>query len=98
MSICSTSAKFDGPLTVPLVVSPADAMRMLGCARATLYALLKRGELQSYSEGTSRKIVVASIHALIQRRVAASATFTPARSPRKPRTELRAAAAAMEKR
>ena len=94
MSICSTSAKFDGPL----VVSPRVAMRMLGCARATLYALLRRGELQSYSEGTARKIVVASIHALIQRRVAAAASFTPARPSRKRQTKFPASAAVMEER
>jgi hypothetical protein len=90
MSICSTSPKFDGPL----VVSPRVAMLMLDCSRATFYGLVKRKEVETYAEGASRKVVVASIHALIQRRVAAaSAKFTPARSPRKRQAKIAAAAA-----
>jgi excisionase family DNA binding protein len=54
-----------------LVVSPLRAVRLLAISRTTLYELLNRGELESFTIGKSRKITLASIHALIQRRVAA---------------------------
>jgi excisionase family DNA binding protein len=55
-----------------LVASPNTAMRLLDCSRESLYRLLKSGELESYCEGRSRKIIVASIHALVERRLAAA--------------------------
>jgi hypothetical protein len=55
-----------------LVCSPRTAMVMLDCQREKLYQLLNNGELESYLEGTSRKIIVASIHRLIDRRLAAA--------------------------
>jgi excisionase family DNA binding protein len=54
-----------------LVVSPLRAVRLLGISRTTLYQLLNRGELESFTLGKSRKITLASIHALIKRRVSA---------------------------
>jgi hypothetical protein len=53
----------------PLVVSPSKAMRMLDCGRTRLYELLGRGELESYRDGKSRKITVASIRARIHRKL-----------------------------
>jgi hypothetical protein len=61
----------DGMLTA-LVASPNTAMRLLDCSRESLYRLIKSGDLESYCEGRSRKIIVASIHALIERRLAAA--------------------------
>jgi excisionase family DNA binding protein len=55
-----------------LVASPNTAMRLLDCSRESLYRLINSGELESYCEGRSRKIIVASIHALIERRLAAA--------------------------
>jgi hypothetical protein len=56
-----------------LVASPNTAMRMLDCSRESLYRLIKSEQLESYCEGRSRKIIVASIHAHIERRLAAAA-------------------------
>jgi hypothetical protein len=39
---------------------------------ATIYDLLKAGELESYLEGNRRKIVYSSIEALIEKRLAAT--------------------------
>ena len=54
----------------PLVVSPRRAEQLLGISKTTLYELLGRGELESFTLGKSRKITVASIRALIERRIA----------------------------
>jgi hypothetical protein len=51
----------------PLVVSPSKAMAMLDCGRTRLYQLLNAKELESYRDGKSRKITVASIQARIYR-------------------------------
>jgi excisionase family DNA binding protein len=56
----------------PLVVSPRRAEQLLGISKTTLYELLGRGELESFTLGKSRKITVASIRALIERRIAGS--------------------------
>ena len=54
----------------PLVVSPMVAWKMLACSNTRGYELLAAGELESYKEGRSRKITVASIRALVARRLA----------------------------
>jgi excisionase family DNA binding protein len=61
----------DGGLAA-LVASPNTAMRLLDCSREKLYKLINSGELDSYCEGRSRKITVVSIHALVERRLAAA--------------------------
>jgi hypothetical protein len=43
---------------------------MLACSNTQGYELLAAGELESYKEGRSRKITVASIKALVARRLA----------------------------
>jgi hypothetical protein len=58
----------------PLVVKPRVAWRMLGCSNTHGYALLNAGELESFRDGKSRKIVVKSIHDYIARRLAVAAT------------------------
>jgi excisionase family DNA binding protein len=45
---------------------------MLSVSLSKIYQLLRDGELMSYSDGKSRRIVVASIHRYIKRRRAAS--------------------------
>jgi excisionase family DNA binding protein len=57
----------------PLVVSPNQAMKALMVSRATLYALINGGELDSYTEGRSRRITVESINAYVKRRLAQEA-------------------------
>jgi hypothetical protein len=47
---------------------------MLDCGITRMYALLAADELQSYLDGRSRKIIVRSIHAYVERRLAATGT------------------------
>jgi excisionase family DNA binding protein len=56
----------------PLVVKPKVAWRMLGCGNTRGYQLLDAGELESYRDGRSRKITVASIKAFVARQLAAA--------------------------
>ncbi len=56
---------------LPLVVKPKDARRLLACSHTRLYELMAAGELQSFTDGRSRKITVASIHHYIAKRLAA---------------------------
>jgi len=58
----------------PLVVKPKVAWAMLGCSNTRGYELLAAGELESYKDGRSRKITVASIKAFVGRRLAASSS------------------------
>jgi hypothetical protein len=57
----------------PLVASPNQAMRAIQVSRKKLYALINTGELESYTEGKSRRITVKSINDYIERRLAAEA-------------------------
>ena len=80
MSDCNTGLESDalpqrhvrdaGP--GPLLVKPKDAWRMLGCGNTRGYELLAAGDLDSFLDGRSRKITVASIHAYIARRLTAA--------------------------
>ncbi len=56
----------------PIAVKPRVAWQMLGVSHTTGYELLKAGELQSYLEGSARKILVRSIHDYVERRLAES--------------------------
>lgn len=60
-------------LDTPLVVSPNQAMKALMVSRATLYGLINAGELDSYTEGRSRRITIESINAYVRRRLAEEA-------------------------
>jgi excisionase family DNA binding protein len=57
-----------------LVASPNETMNYIGVSRMKLYELLNSNELESYTEGTSRKILWPSIHAYVKRRLEAEAT------------------------
>jgi predicted DNA-binding transcriptional regulator AlpA len=73
----TTNVTFSSPITLPtnpgqpIVASPNQAMTALGIGRAKLYEKINAGELESYVDGGSRKILWDSIHAFIQRRLAA---------------------------
>jgi excisionase family DNA binding protein len=69
-------------LEAPLVASPNQAMKALMVSRATLYSLINAGELESYTEGRSRRITVKSIGAYVERRLAAEAARR-SRAPKK---------------
>lgn len=55
----------------PLVASPNQAMRAIQVSRKKLYELINTGELESYTEGKSRRITVKSINEYIEHRLAA---------------------------
>jgi hypothetical protein len=54
-----------------LVVPPKGACRMLSCSITRLYELLNSREIESYRDGKSRKVVVASIRSYVSRQIAA---------------------------
>jgi excisionase family DNA binding protein len=60
-------------LEAPLVASPNQAMKALMVSRSTLYSLINEGQLESYTEGRSRRITVESISAYVKRRLAEEA-------------------------
>lgn len=51
------------------VVSANEAMRALDCSRTKLYQILDRDELDSFLDGKSRKITVASIRNYISKKL-----------------------------
>jgi len=55
-----------------LIVKPSTAWRMLSVSNTRGYQLLAKGELESFRDGRSRKITVASIHRYIARHLADS--------------------------
>jgi Helix-turn-helix domain len=55
----------------PLLVKPNAAMTMLCVSRAKLYEIINRRQIESFKEGKSRLITVASIHDYIARKLAA---------------------------
>jgi hypothetical protein len=55
-----------------LVVKPAKACAMLDCGHTRFYQLIAAGELDSYRDGASRKVTVASIRSYIARQLAAT--------------------------
>jgi hypothetical protein len=70
----------------PLLVRPRDAWRMLGVGNTRGYQLLKAGELETFKDGRSRKITVASMRAYIARKLVtpgATGAATQATPPRK---------------
>jgi len=67
MSCCSTGACDPAAL----VVKPKVAWKMLACSNTRGYELLSAGELESFLDGRSRKILVVSINRYIARRLAA---------------------------
>ena len=74
-----------------IVVSPRRACHMLDCGTTRLYQLLAAGELESFLDGRSRKITVASIRRYVEHRL--STTPLPNRRARPRQSEVEAAAA-----
>ena len=58
--------------TPPLAVPPKEAGRLLSVSLSRLYELLRAGGLQSYEDGYSRRVTMASIHGYVERRLADS--------------------------
>jgi hypothetical protein len=61
----------------PLVVRPKEARRLLGCSNTRFYEILP--ELESFKDGKSRLITMASIRARVARKVAEAAEIPPAK-------------------
>ena len=57
----------------PIVASVNETMGTLKIGREKIYQLLNSGELESYRDGGSRKILWRSIEAYIERRLAEEA-------------------------
>ena len=55
--------------TGPIAVPPRQACVLLSIGLTHLYDLLNKGELDSYQDGRSRRITVASIHAYVERQI-----------------------------
>ena len=53
----------------PIVASVNETMAALKIGRAKTYELINSGQLQSYVEGVSRKILWSSIHDYFERRL-----------------------------
>jgi hypothetical protein len=67
----------------PLVCNVRTAEVLLGEGKDRIYALIRSGEIESYLDGSSRKISVASIKARVARKLAASKNkFEQGRHPR----------------
>jgi excisionase family DNA binding protein len=62
----------------PLAVSPKQACLLLSIGNTHLYDLLHAGELDSYLDGSARKITVESIRRRIARLLAAAGSTTAA--------------------
>lgn len=56
----------------PLTVTPAEAARLLGCGRTTVFALLSAGEIKSFLYGRKRLIPVESLRHWVERQQAAA--------------------------
>jgi hypothetical protein len=56
------------PLVGKIACSVAFTEKVIDRKTSTVYTLIKSGELESYVDGRSRKVVVASIRAYIERR------------------------------
>jgi excisionase family DNA binding protein len=70
MSIPSTGLSRDERRR--LVTSVGGGCEMLNCSKSKMYELLNSGTIESYLDGRSRKIIIASIEAHIERVRAAS--------------------------
>jgi trehalose-6-phosphate synthase len=76
MTSPETTARSSGGQLGPngsLVASPNETMAYISVGRAKLYELINANELESYVEGSSRKILWPSIHDYVKRRLAAEA-------------------------
>jgi hypothetical protein len=69
---CDAGLKIHNPLgdIEPLVVKPRVAWILLQCSNTRGYELIAARELDSFKDGKSRKITVASIHRYIAKRLA----------------------------
>jgi excisionase family DNA binding protein len=72
--------------TTPLAVTPAEAGKLLGVCMSKLYVLLRSGELRSFRDGRSRRVLMSSIQARVNRLAAADKKWRQI-TPRPPRNK-----------
>src|SRR5690348_16947311 len=73
----------DTPRIEPRVTDVDGGCARAGCGKDKFYELLHSGEIESYLDGRSRKVVIASVDAYIDRRIAKSkGSFERARYPK----------------
>jgi hypothetical protein len=53
----------------PIAVGPKAACRMIDCGPTRMFDLIKTGEVESYKDGKSRKILVKSLLDYVERRL-----------------------------
>ena len=53
----------------PYVVSTTEARRLGGWGKTKLFDLIAKGELESFLDGSRRRVTTASIHAFIQKKL-----------------------------
>jgi Helix-turn-helix domain len=68
----SSTAPSPLPPVAPLAVPPEQARHILQIGMSHLYGLMHAGELDSFYSGRARRITMQSIHAYIERRLAAA--------------------------
>jgi hypothetical protein len=85
---------FQSPSSLPDSTDPGDILQMvgsattrvarllIGCGRTTLNELIKSGELESYLDGSTRRITLRSIYARRERLIAATRERESARGQR----------------
>jgi len=90
------SIEISGGDTDILVTSCKSARRMLDCSNTHLYELINSKEIESYRDGKSRKILIASIRSYVARKCATEDPesrsrwtdhATKARALKRPRSE-----------
>lgn len=67
VSVKAAAASEQHPRLEPLVVRPRDACKLLACGRTHLYALIAANEIESFCDGRTRKITLASIRKYVER-------------------------------
>jgi hypothetical protein len=77
-----------------LVVRPKVAMAMLDISPPTFYELLRAGAIESFKQGSARKVVVASIRKFIADQLAAKTSNLKTKTPRSPGRPRRTSAPA----
>lgn len=68
------SSSFKPEAFAPLAVSPKKAATALDIGLTRVYELINLGEIESYRDGKSRKVIFASVKAYIARRIHAERT------------------------
>jgi excisionase family DNA binding protein len=77
----------NAPQIEPRVTDVVGGCQRANCSKDKFYELLHSGEIESYLDGRSRKIVLASVDAYIDRRIAESkGSFERARYPERRRS------------